>query len=123
MEDFKMKPKKMYVRVGDMSPNRSLVLYMEGDGDIQIAIARTVRTDDNTRDANHILNLREDQLLYDDSDFALVEFCTDAGRGRSFKVRRALVALAEAIEEDNRKSPIPLQTVSEWEKKRKEAHR
>jgi hypothetical protein len=105
----------MYVRVGDMSPNRSLILYMEGDGDIQIGIARTVRTDDNTRDANHILVLREDQLLHDDFEFALVEFCTGAGRGRSFKVRKALIDLAEAIQEDNKKSPILLQTVREWE--------
>jgi hypothetical protein len=62
--------------------------------------------------------LREDELLHDDDEFAMVEFCTYAGRGRSHRVRKAIIDLVEAMIADEKKNPIELVNVSDWEKKK-----
>ena len=71
-----------------MSPDETLSIYAQPDGDIVVMI--------------HYKEMCEDYLRV-----AQVEFCNPfAGGGRSPRVREALVNLAAAIEEDNMKHPI-----------------
>lgn len=115
---FQMEPGVFYARIGDMSWNRSLIVFMEGDGDLVIGIGRKLQCDDG-HVASYPQRLREDELLHDDDEFAMVEFCTYTGRGRSHRVREAIINLAEAMIEDEKETPIELVSVSEWEKRMK----
>ena len=117
-KQFRMKPGQIYARIGDMSWNRSLIITMENDGDLIIGIGRKLQCDDGKHVASYPQRLREDELLHDDDEFAMVEFCTYSGRGRSPRVRKAILNLVEAIVEDERENPIDLVSVSEWEKRR-----
>lgn len=116
-KEFRMEPRVLYSRIGDMSWNRSLVVMMEGDGDLVIGIGRKLQCDDGDTVVSYPQRLREDELLYDDDAFAMVEFCTSAGRGRSHRVRKAILNLVEAMVEDEKEHPIELISVSEWEKR------
>jgi hypothetical protein len=115
---FCPKPRVFYSRIGDMSWNRSLIVMMEGDGDLVIGIGRKLQCDDGQRIVSYPQRLHEDELLHDDDEFAMVEFCTYAGRGRSPKVRKAIINLVEAMIEDEKENPIKLVTYSEWEKRK-----
>lgn len=117
---FRMEPGVIYSRIGDMSWNRSLIVMMEKDGDLVIGIGRKLQSDDGQHIASYPQRLREDELLHDDDTFGMVEFCTYAGRGRSHRVRTAILNLVEAMIEDEKETPIELVTVSEWEKRRSE---
>lgn len=82
-----MEMKKRYTRNEDMSPDGTLTIYMQEDGDLLVVV--------NGRGTSERLRMAE------------VEFCTvGAGGGRSSHTRKALVALAEAIEKDNEERPI-----------------
>jgi hypothetical protein len=115
-ESFQMKPKTIYARIGDMSWNRSLIVMMEGDGDLVIGIGRKLISNDGEHVVSYPQRLREDELLHDDDTFAMVEFCTYAGRGRSHRTRKAIVNLVEAMIADEEETPIELVSVSDWEK-------
>jgi hypothetical protein len=118
---FTVKEKEFYVRVGDMGWNRSLVLFMEPDGDIIVGIGRTL--DNNIKGGYTTLLALDDESicgapLYDDDKHATVEFCAIcAGGGRSRHTRKALVDLMEAMKKDEKENPIPLATYQEWEDK------
>lgn len=58
--------------------------------------------------------MNENELLHDDDEFAMVEFCTSAGRGRSHRTRKTIVNLVEAMIADEEENPIKLATVKEW---------
>jgi len=85
---FRMKHLVNYARREDMSPEGTLSLMMQDDGDI-------------------ILVARGQDHLETEYREAQVEFCTcGAGGGHSPRVRKALIALACAITLDNQESPI-----------------
>jgi hypothetical protein len=76
-------------RIGDMSPDDRLDVIIQPDGDVIISVSGYRRSR---------------------SEFSQVEveFCTiGAGGGRSPHTRAALVALAKAIERDNKENPLP----------------
>ena len=110
---FQIEPHVFYARIGDMSWNRSLIVMMENDGDLVIGIGRKLQCDDGYI-ASYPQRLNEDELLHDDDEFAMVEFCTYAGRGRSPKTRKAIVDLVKAMIEDEKENPIELTSASKW---------
>lgn len=80
------------VRVGDMHPNRALVMYVQRDGDIVMAIT-------------------QDEIPIGDTDTgnpeqraAQIEFCVSGGR--SHHTLMALRNLINAMEKDNAERPI-----------------
>jgi len=79
-------------RFEDMSPRGRLVLHRQDDGDIIVS----VMPDDKQCDGKRLL-----------SPFGVsAEFCTvGSGGGQSPHTRRALTALWEAIELDNKENP------------------
>ena len=82
-----MEPNKRYARREDMSPDGELTLLMQPDGDI-IVVAQSTNE-------------------FGEYSETMVEFCEiGSGGGRSHHTRKALVALAEAIEKDNKEKPI-----------------
>lgn len=80
-----MQSEKRYLRYEDMSPDGAVTVLRQEDGDVILGvIARPFRS-------GRLLNLS-------------VEFCVEGGR--SPHTWRALIALADAIERDNRENPI-----------------
>jgi hypothetical protein len=71
-------------RFGDMSPDGRLHIYQQDDGDVIIVVIP---------DSN------------DNRPSVAVEFCTYSGGGRSPKTREAILALMDAIEDENRENP------------------
>lgn len=83
-----MEPRKIYERRDDMAQGK-LRLLMEEDGDIIIVL----------------LGMNPNTKLYD--KMIDIQFCTvGSGGGRSPETRKALRALAEAIEKDNMECPL-----------------
>ena len=87
-KEEKMERNKRYIRKEDMSPDGTLTLFAGKLGDITLQV-----------------------LGYDGASEeplrAQVIFCTTSnGGGRSPHTRKALMALAEAIEKDNKECPI-----------------
>ena len=73
----------------DMSQRGELHILIQDDGDIIVSC----------------LGVEPNGTLYQESH---VEFCTPvSGGGRSPKVREALLALMNAIDQDNAENPIP----------------
>ena len=74
-------------RLSDMDPALALRVSRGADGDIHVFIAQPRMP-----------------LQDEDGNLAAVEFC--ASGGQSPHTRKALLALAEAIERDNQENPI-----------------
>jgi len=80
-----LETRKFYTRYEDMSPDGTLTLYIEDDGDVIVDVQGIDPMGERTR--------------------TTVQFCTYGGGGQSLKVRQALLNLAVAILEDNAEKP------------------
>lgn len=87
-----MRIKDEAARIGDMHPTRQLHVYQQPDGDMIVEV-----TEKGFPIGYHGEHLSIDHPV------ARVEFCTSGGRSR--RTLQALVALLEAMKEDNEKSP------------------
>ncbi|MBX4211099.1 hypothetical protein KW783_03985 [Candidatus Parcubacteria bacterium] len=87
-------------RVGDMHPNRLLKIWKQHDGDVVVTIEQNGKP---IGDSDASGNPR--------SETARIEFCMSAGRSQ--KTRRALMALFDAIKEDNDTHPIVVEKLPE----------
>lgn len=84
-----IEPRRTYRRRDDMSPDGVLQILGQDDGDIIVSIVPPKE--------------QEHEWMHS------VEFCSlGGGGGRSKHTRKALVALALAMEQDNRENPIAL---------------
>lgn len=88
-----IQPNTFYDRREDMSPDGTLRLLMETDGDMILTVVQT---------QSEMTGLRHEFPV-----FASVQFCTYSGGGKSPRVREALIALADAIREENETNPDP----------------
>ena len=87
-----MKSETLYSRPEDMSPDGVLTVSRQEDGDVIVGIkARPFRS-------GRLISLS-------------VEFCVEGGR--SPNTWRALIALAEAMEQDSQEYPIALPNAEE----------
>ncbi len=82
----------IYSRPEDMSPDGTLSLIMQDDGDVIVTCTAWDRLDDRLVSTS-------------------IEFCTGIGGGRSPKTRAALVELMMAIQQDNGGTPAYDQSV------------
>lgn len=75
-------------RLGDEGPESGLLIQADEQGDIYVTVKKE----------NRLANLMA-------PDRATVRFCTMQGGGRSLTVRRALLALRDAIQAENERDP------------------
>lgn len=84
-QDGSLKTMERYTRYEDMSPDGSLTILIEEDGDVIVDV--------------------QGRDMFDRESRASVQFCTVGGGGQSMGVRKALLNLALAIIEDNKAKP------------------
>lgn len=75
-------------RLGDEGPESGLLIQTDDQGDIYVTVKKE----------NRLANLMA-------PDRATVRFCTLQGGGRSLTVRKALLALRDAIQAENERDP------------------
>jgi hypothetical protein len=95
LKERTMEINKKYERHEDMSPDGMLAVMKQEDGDL-------------------ILEIRKIDPVTRKFQWVEVEFCAiGSGGGKSSHTRKALVALALAIEKDNEERPIPVERITD----------